>query len=124
MAEQDVQEHLACWSLRRIARGSRLSLPDSMILDDAADFIVRLIQERDQLAQENARLNAAPWQPIETAPKDGGRVLVWLESYGVCLARWSCDGWYMDSDEYWPVVPRQWMPPPAPPLDLAESKTS
>jgi hypothetical protein len=63
------------------------------------------------------------WQPIETAPKDGTRVLAW-------------DGWsvqtleYWDGNEEWGQVgdsdrltvsyPTHWMPLPSPPKDGGE----
>jgi len=43
------------------------------------DTIRELLAERDQLAAENSRLREGGWQPIETAPKDGTRVLLRIE---------------------------------------------
>jgi hypothetical protein len=71
----------------------------------------------------NTEFSAAPapsggWQPIETAPKDGTRILGfrsgWAEAIGVAF--WRCD-W-----EEWRSVPgdyswnlTHWMPLPEPP---------
>jgi len=71
---------------------------------------------------------SAMWKPIETAPKDGTRVLI--EDRGIYIAYWSercafeqfktmpgwqifdCeDGWYSVAAE----APTHWMPLPAPP---------
>lgn len=61
------------------------------------------------------------WQPIETAPKDGTRVLVnshWMDAtgkrLGVEIAHWREEG-------YWQCLERQpthWMPLPDPPKEI------
>lgn len=47
------------------------------------------------------------WQPIETAPKDGTKVLIWNECYGHCpIAHWGEQdgddgfffGWHLEGD--------------------------
>lgn len=59
------------------------------------------------------------WQPIETAPKDGTRILVWSQEYG---GRGPLVLFWMD--EHWRepanllslrVPPTHWMPIPPPP---------
>lgn len=61
------------------------------------------------------------WMPIETAPKDGTRIIIWRD-HRVCLARWRT----LDGDNgYWDewsvpmkrltVPPTHWMPLPSPP---------
>jgi hypothetical protein len=72
------------------------------------------------------------WQPIETAPKDGTRILIWDDDEGGYeIGFWSsnheswldndiCDG---DPGKYWPgdllgntiFEPTHWMPLPEPP---------
>ena len=67
------------------------------------------------------------WQPIETAPKDGSRILVFNRK--VYIASWSeeaqhgefecAPGWQVFCpDDYWYafcVNPTHWMPLPEPP---------
>ena len=56
------------------------------------------------------------WKPIESAPKDGSRVLVWHPDYCAPItAQWyGSEGWKMDSDvsPFW-QQPTYWMPLPA-----------
>lgn len=59
----------------------------------------------------------AEWQPIETAPKDGTKILAfnkWGE-YGV--AEWveSQQCWFAGYDDF--TAPTHWMPLPEPPED-------
>lgn len=58
------------------------------------------------------------WQPIETAPKDGTRILVpypLRSGYEVLIVKWNGCGW--DSDSFWMLheEPARWMPLPPPP---------
>ena len=58
------------------------------------------------------------WQPIETAPKDGTRVLVSFCStsnaqFVVADATWHRDHWWRDGDGV--INPTYWMPLPAAP---------
>lgn len=69
------------------------------------------------------------WQPIETAPKDGTRILVygkWRgELYGptdddaaIYVAIWGGDGWMVEGSEYyspWVDPATHWQPLPEPP---------
>lgn len=72
------------------------------------------------------------WQPIETAPKDGTRILCVLSPYQAAIARWGCNRWLIlepddfsdadDPDDQWrhyvmntDYLPTHWMPLPAPP---------
>lgn len=69
------------------------------------------------------------WQPIETAPRDGTRVLVWVPKYAehFVAALMTCPD---DGDQQWIVArfhepkisviapsPTHWMPLPEPPPD-------
>jgi hypothetical protein len=75
-------------------------------------------------------VTAAAWRPIETAPKDGTRVLVYAtmrgaalgghdrgKDYGtwIVIAAWEPDyGFWVDGSQCTPE-PTHWMPLPAPP---------
>ena len=66
------------------------------------------------------------WQPIETAPKDGTRVLVFCH-WGVDIAQWNQDSYIRKPKPYWSYrrssskgadrrfPPTHWMPLPEPP---------
>ena len=100
-----------------------------------------LHEDAETLKAENARLRAAQtWRPIETAPKDGTPILIWVESPATGdrrthRARWAIP--YEDAPEsrcWWetayprghsPVVTefvRGWMPWPEPPARTEETK--
>lgn len=72
------------------------------------------------------------WQPIETAPKDGTRVDLWMHDvdhpagYRMADARWEDDRWQVawrfwvegggqDSKGRWHIRATHWMPLPEPP---------
>lgn len=74
---------------------------------------------------------AAQWQGIETAPKDGTRVLIFSEGH-VCIAYWSEDAYFGETEyarpgwqifncemDHWYSVatetPTHWQPLPEPP---------
>ena len=52
---------------------------------------------------------AVTWQPIETAPKDGVRLLLALSNGAVVIGRWT------DEDAKQPCGPTDWQPLPAHP---------
>ena len=61
-----------------------------------------------------SRADLAPqWQPIESAPRDGTIIDVWVPGHGR-----ECDVWYDDGWSF-PVIPTHWMPIPAPPKEAA-----
>lgn len=60
------------------------------------------------------------WQPIETAPKDGTKVLLWDD--GVTIGEWSenvhpwNDGnWWVEGGQVTTQTATHWMPLPEPP---------
>lgn len=61
----------------------------------------------------------ADWQPIETAPKDGTRVLVADENVWMAVARnWPCNGYWIEDAASGMRLnpPTHWMPLPSPPV--------
>lgn len=63
------------------------------------------------------------WQPIETAPKDGTRVLVHVPPYGPFTAHNRFHS-FLEARDRWHVAgllndaqPTHWQPLPAPPAD-------
>lgn len=57
----------------------------------------------------------ADWQTIDTAPKDGTEVLLWLGD-DVALGYWREDAQAFDSEVGWiRPMPTHWMPLPDPP---------
>lgn len=71
------------------------------------------------------------WKPIETAPKDGTAVLLFLGNFDntIALARWYSPwgNWVRDDEQPDPTeeyhgigsgCPTHWMPLPSPPSDL------
>jgi Protein of unknown function (DUF551) len=64
--------------------------------------------------------NIEPWQPIETAPKDGRQILAFEVDLGICIAEWAYCDWYLDRDSqggagYNDVTLTHWMPLPEAP---------
>lgn len=63
------------------------------------------------------------WQQIETAPRDGTKVLVWIGGRYGAMNAWNQGGrWYTSLGEFC-VTPTHWMPmlsPPPPPKPQPE----
>ena len=76
------------------------------------------------MSHEPNEVNNMQWQPIETAPKDGTRILLCSNGGAVWMGHWVCrsgayliNGWtrYNQVDIGW--EPSNWMPLPAPPSE-------
>ena len=82
-------------------------------------------------------MNIDNWQPIETAPKDGTRIIICGVGYmkHPCIAHWNQvfgnnkkagrylkqEGWYNGRADYWHTSPAtHWMP--CPQIPTGESK--
>lgn len=73
-------------------------------------------------------MKAGSWQPIETAPRDGSRILVWSARTGrTNVAKWDDDSFAKHPKPYWELEsyrtmdarqrqPTHWMPMPAAPI--------
>jgi hypothetical protein len=58
------------------------------------------------------------WKTIDTAPKDGQKILAWDPSlFGVCIAEWYVDGWFVDKSSLnnYKIHLSHWMPLPEAP---------
>lgn len=83
---------------------------------------------KELLDRLEAAENAVQWQPIETAPKDGTRLLLWWGSevhIGRCvvagMSRDGGDWWRSESHQVFKVAegrPTHWMPLPAAPAAM------
>ena len=96
---------------------------------------IATITEQLEAARRDAKEDSAKWQPIETAPRDGTRVLLFRQSHitgaQIVFGRWNDDRfrprprpyWTHDLERVWGVTeareaqPTHWMPPPEPPKE-------
>lgn len=65
------------------------------------------------------------WQPIETAPKDNTRIIVYCNDFWETIVRWNSllgDFWLDDSMDTPDGEPTHWMPLPSPPITNGESE--
>jgi hypothetical protein len=101
---QKIREKIADW--KGETAGIILGLLDA--LDEAEDQHRAFIKSVD----DEIKKQSAMWQPIETAPGDGSRILICTESGHVLIAGWAVklnvSGWWNDN-------PTHWMPLPEPP---------
>jgi hypothetical protein len=86
---------------------------DADLVDDYADGIQACTDEL------SAALAASPpgdaWLPIESAPKDGTRILAATDSGYLLILQWCVEGyWRCSKDREW--MPAKWQPLPAPPI--------
>jgi hypothetical protein len=101
--------------------------------DDGGDYYWPFAQAAWQAWQARAALSApqdSGWQPIDTAPKDGTRVLIalwaWNQPNTERLYYWAefCEGEWCEPDnldiQYF--APTHWRPLPPPPGEQQEGK--
>lgn len=100
---------------------------DSDAWTDRADMGMR--RETSLRAADRVLAVLPGWQPIETAPMDGSRVLVWsLCEEEVVAAYWNADKYNRKPNPYWDTdhhyidsmranPPTHWMPLPAAPTE-------
>jgi hypothetical protein len=75
---------------------------------DAFRALVAGCKKLSAAAREEGRQEEREWQPIETAPRDGTRVLLWDGGPEAYIGYWSGDSWIS--------YPSHWMPLPDPPV--------
>jgi hypothetical protein len=61
------------------------------------------------------------WQPIETAPRDGTRILVSDADGFMIVAFWFADGWDDGDFRSGLTWPQYWMPLPPPPMEQSNA---
>lgn len=87
-----------------------------------AEIAIAVVRAHDAAAPRNE------WKPIETAPKDGTRLLAYEKGCALYEIWWQrnlgdqWDGWQDDWDDE--PEPTHWMPLPAPPLAPHEAETA
>lgn len=91
---------------------------------DAPIFIVQ--QKREHPAHDDydydriaAELRRVEWRPIESAPRDGERVLIFDNGHPY-VSRFWCGQWHVGSLPGTPAYPTHWQPLPAPPTGASE----
>lgn len=117
----DELETLALRASKGPWNGDRNSEADEQTVGDYIDAadpstILELIQRLRE---------AERWQPIDTAPKDGTRILAWVKGRPLddnrCIVEWvevAGEGQWAISDNKWfRLHPTHWMPLPEPPKD-------
>ena len=112
----DIVERLRRWN----RDGIPTAIPPQMMMREAADEIERLRQLQAHIQDMTG------WRPIESAPRDDTRILVWRPRASefcpnVGVDRWrmiNCkkpyEGWAMSSTV---SQPTHWMPLPPPPQE-------
>jgi hypothetical protein len=106
-----------------------LKIVSSVLFDESRDASV------DAIERAIALLRHLMWQPMETAPKDGTRILAWSPAaarhghFGMKVARWRTAqddagyiGWGEFNTEFWP--PTHWMPLPQAPRSDDRTRAS
>lgn len=81
----------------------------------------RIVVER-LIERIRAALTSGGWQSIDSAPKDGTKVLCWTPEQSVCL--YWCKhrgGWFEWADNEFCMFPTHWMPLPEPPTSKPDT---
>ena len=74
--------------------------------------------------QGSSVMSEAEWQPIEKAPKDGKRILLWAYWAGLSdveIGAWLAREWRL-KDGRSPARPTHWMPLPFAPEDTSDAE--
>ena len=100
------------WGIDEAAEGRCPMLPGNGA--PAADAYVPKAERAEALAERDVRT----WRPIETAPRDGTRVLVgWADGAPLEIAHWQEGSGAFSLSDAWEFSPQptHWMPLPEPP---------
>lgn len=111
--------------LREIETRIFAGLTEARTLQDDREAALSAQKDTTAEAAHSVSPQYSAWQPIETAPKDGKRILAWLGPYyDACILRWASDAdaerdAWIDYDHFAPdPQPTHWMPLPALPSSL------
>ena len=101
---------------RRIVSNILSDFDKAKIGYDAVEEIVSALTAA--LAAGRAEAGAAGWQTMDTAPKDGTRVLLWRRAIRDQPTPIMADGFWCETCWVWPYLlsePTHWQPLPTPP---------
>ena len=87
---------------------------------DYGNFVPKFFEHLDDSGVEYIRADLVPqWQPIETAPKDNTKVLLFVPVFGPSIGYFDAHGpdnlWCVRGIVNRGVQPTHWMPLPEPP---------
>jgi hypothetical protein len=94
----------------------------------ANETVAGLAQKLAEARLKLEELEKGKWQPIDTAPKDGTRVLGWCNAGNDRDCRltmeWNADRsrWIVSLNAFWEFDPTHWQPLPSPPQIMEEGK--
>jgi hypothetical protein len=114
VAEKNWRDHCLDFAQECAREWWEKSKGQKLQLAEVNDLLVDIF---DSMPSPSLLADAAAWQPIETAPKDGTEILGWDDcAEGPTVISWN-DRWQVawDATEYRPQPLTHWRPLPPPP---------